>query len=204
MNPDVANRSESAVAMLRRMTQPRVAEEQCEFCSVPIASSHRHLLEVGKRHILCVCDPCALRFEAVVGGRFKLIPRNVRRLSDFRLEDRQWDDFALPIDLAFLYNDTPGAKMTFLYPSPAGAVESLLPARNWKELEAENPVLAEMQSDVEALLMNRVGGAREYFIIPIDVCYQLVGLIRMHWRGLSGGEKVWREVANFFSNLSHA
>ena len=56
-----------------------------------------------------------------------------------------------------------------------------------------NPVLESLEPDVEALLVNRVGHAREasaaeYYIAPIDACYQLVGLIRVHWRGLSGGD----------------
>ena len=56
-------------------------------------------------------------------------------------------------------------------------------------------------ADVEALLVNRVGSAREYFLVPIDECYRLVGLIRIHWRGLSGGSLVWGEIAAFFDDL---
>jgi hypothetical protein len=63
-----------------------------------------------------------------------------------------------------------------------------------------------MGTDVEALLVNRVGRARgfsndEYYIVPIDECYKLVGLIRAHWRGLSGGPEVWEEIAAFFEGL---
>jgi hypothetical protein len=58
---------------------------------------------------------------------------------------------------------------------------------------------------VEALLVNRVGATRgvsaEHYIVPIDECYKLVGLIRIHWHGLSGGTEVWREVGNFFAEL---
>jgi len=28
-----------------------------------------------------------------------------------------------------------------------------------------------------------------------------VGLIRTHWRGLSGGTEVWREIGSFFAAL---
>ena len=35
----------------------------------------------------------------------------------------------------------------------------------------------------------------------IDVCYELVGLIRMHWRGFTGGAEVWRELDKFFDGL---
>jgi hypothetical protein len=48
---------------------------------------------------------------------------------------------------------------------------------------------------------NRVGTKREYYLAPIDVCFELVGLIRVHWRGLAGGESVWGEIDRFFSRL---
>ncbi|HZM03493.1 MAG TPA: DUF5947 family protein [Candidatus Saccharimonadales bacterium] len=201
MSDSATPRSENAVNVLRRIAQPRVVEEQCEFCSVPIAPIHRHLLETAKHKIICACDPCALRFESVVNGRFKLVPRDARLLPNFCLTDGQWDAFALPINLTFFYRDTLAGKMVAMYPSPAGATESLLPADNWKALEADNPALAKMESDVEALLVNRIGAAREYFITPIDMCYELVGLIRMHWRGFTGGEKVWQEIDGFFAAL---
>jgi len=58
-----------------------------------------------------------------------------------------------------------------------------------------------MEPDVEALLVNRLKGAREYYLTPIDKCYELVGLIRANWRGLSGGSEVWKEIAYFFDRL---
>ncbi len=142
-----------------------------------------------------------MRFQAVLGGRFKLIPREARSLPDFRMTEQQWEDFALPINLAFFHRDTVAGKVIAMYPSPAGATESLLPSKNWQQLEADNPALAEMEADVEALLVNRVSGKREYFITPVDVCYELVGLIRKHWRGLSGGETAWQEIGKFFAAL---
>ena len=87
------------------------------------------------------------------------------------------------------------------YPSPAGATESLLDLSAWKEIEATNPALGKMQPDVEALLINRVGQTRDYYIAPIDECYKLVGLIRTSWRGLSGGQQVWKEIEEFFCGL---
>jgi hypothetical protein len=76
---------------------------------------------------------------------------------------------------------------------------------------ALNPVLLKMEPDVEALLINRTGrmghvssggsGAHEYYIAPIDECFRLNGLLRTHWRGLSGGAKVWEEITGFFFEL---
>ena len=189
------------IATLRRLARPPAAEERCEWCSVRLAPAHRHLLEVANRRLICACDGCALRFEGVMGGRFKLIPREARALSGFRLADAQWESLALPINLAFFFQNSAAGKVTALYPSPAGATESLLPLKSWNALLAANPVLAEMEPDVEALLVNRVGSAREYFIAPMDRCYELVGLIRKHWRGFAGGEQVWGEMEKFFGRV---
>jgi hypothetical protein len=35
----------------------------------------------------------------------------------------------------------------------------------------------------------------------MDECYSLVGLIRMNWRGLSGGREVWEKIELFFEEL---
>jgi hypothetical protein len=85
-------------------------------------------------------------------------------------------------------------------------MESLLPLETWNDVEDANAVLKEMDPDVEALLVNRLGPARgftapEYYILPIDECYKLVGLIRARWHGLSGGSEVWQEIGSFFDAL---
>jgi hypothetical protein len=161
-------------------------------------------LELSIGRIICSCDACALRFHDVVDGRFKLIPRKIRSLSQFRLTDYEWDSLALPISLAFFHYSTLHNKMKATYPSPAGATESLLPLDAWQALASNNPVLTDIAPDVEALLVNRVDPRREYYIVPIDVCFELVGVIRLHWKGLSGGDLVWKEIANFFDRLRKA
>jgi len=178
--------------------------EHCELCSVRLASTHRHLLEMATRRIVCACDPCALRFENVLQGKFKLIPRDARPLPDFKMTDAEWEGLSLPISLAFFFYDTANNKMAAYYPSPAGATESLLPLTAWETLVATNPVLRQLQPDVETLLVNRTNDSREYFIAPIDLCFELVGLIRVHWRGLSGGEEVWRAINGFFNRLKES
>jgi hypothetical protein len=49
--------------------------------------------------------------------------------------------------------------------------------------------------------VNRARGARRQWIVPIDECFALVGLIRTRWTGLTGGKAVWRDIATFFDDL---
>jgi hypothetical protein len=195
--------SSSSFAALRRFAKApqQPVLERCELCNLVLPPVHRHLLDTATRQVACSCDPCALLFQNAVGAKFKLIPRDARSLPDFQMTDGDWESLALPIDLAFFFYSTPSEKMTAMYPSPAGPTESLLPLTSWEALVRQNPVLQNMEVDVEALLLNRAGAAREYFLAPIDKCYELVGTIRMHWRGLSGGDDVWREIENFFAKL---
>ncbi len=156
--------------------------------------------------MLCACTACALLFGGRSDAKFKLVPREVRRLVDFHMTDAEWDGLLIPINLAFFVLSAADSRVSALYPSPAGATESLLPLETWSSIVQANPVLSQLRPEVEALLVNRVGHAREasraeYYIAPIDECFRLVGLIRVHWRGLSGGEEVWREIGNFFGEL---
>jgi Family of unknown function (DUF5947) len=175
--------------------------ERCELCSTLIPPEHRHLLELPAHQIVCACNPCALRFQNVIEGRFNLIPRDARSLPEFSITDSDWENFALPINLAFFFYSTAQMKMMAYYPSPAGATESLLPLSAWEGLANQNPALQKMKAEVEALLVNRTNKSRDYFIAPIDKCFELVGTIRMHWRGLSGGQEVWEKIDDFFQRL---
>src|ERR671916_709547 len=203
----------STFSSLRRFAQeeaekaPKAAaeapQEHCDLCSEPIPPEHRHLLEVSTREMMCACRPCSILFdsEAASEGKYRLMPDRRLFLEDFEMSDVQWESLRVPVDMAFFFYSTPAERVVAFYPSPMGPTESLLKLNTWEELEASNPVLKEMERDVEALLVNRVRGAREHFLIPIDECYSLVGLIRMRWRGLSGGREVWEEIGRFFEEL---
>jgi hypothetical protein len=179
------------------------AQEYCDLCGEPIPSEHRHLLEVSTREIMCVCRPCSILFdsEAASEGKYRLVPDRHLFLENFEMSDVQWESLRIPVDMAFFFYSTPAERVAAFYPSPLGPTESLLKLNAWEELERYNPVLQGMERDVEALLVNRVKGAREHFLVPIDECYSLVGLIRMHWRGLSGGREVWDKISRFFEQL---
>jgi hypothetical protein len=59
-----------------------------------------------------------------------------------------------------------------------------------------------MQPDVEALLVRgHTDGRFETFVVSIEVCYRLVGQVRLHWKGFHGGDRAWREIDTFFAGL---
>jgi hypothetical protein len=199
--------SAAAFEFLRQFARRRAPVERCEMCSTPLAPEHQHLLEPVNRKIVCSCDACSILFYAQGATKYKRVPRRIRFLADFQLTDAQWNGLMMPINMAFFFKSSPQeGRVIAMYPSPAGATESLLTLDTWDEIAAHNPVLNDMEADVEALLVNRIGHSRgfsdpEYFIVPIDECYKLVGLIRSHWSGLAGGAEVWRQIAEFFAQL---
>lgn len=196
-----ANEVQTAFEVLRRFVRRRGPEERCDLCSAPLAAEHAHLVEPANRKLLCSCQACALLFSDRQDARYRRVPEEVQFLPDLRLSDAHWEDLHIPINLAFFFHCTPAGRVIAIYPSPAGAMESLLTLEAWQTLVDENPVLRELKPDVEALLVNRVGVARDHYRVPIDHCYKLVWIIRSNWRGLAGGTEVWQAIARFFDGL---
>lgn len=191
---------------LREFIRERGPVEHCELCSLDLVAEHQHLIDPENRKLLCACDACSILFSGQAGARYRRVPRRILALADFRMSDAQWEALMIPINMAFFFYSEPRQKIIALYPSPAGATESLLPLDSWEHVVAANPILKNMEPDVEALLVSRVDrmhdrSSAEYYIVPIDECYKLVGLIRSNWRGFSGGTEVWEQIGRFFATL---
>jgi hypothetical protein len=192
----------SPIARLQRFAKPQAPQKRCDLCGSPIpADDHPHLLDLKSRQLTCSCAPCAILFTNDHAGTHRRVPDRVRLLPDLDISDAVWESLHVPINLAFFYHNAAAAKVIAMYPSPAGAMESLLPIDAWADLTAACPDLREMQSDVEALLVNRIARRRDALLVPIDACFKLVGIIRTNWRGLSGGTEVWQHVEKFFADL---
>ena len=161
------------------------------------------MVDLSSRQLKCTCRPCSILFDsrAAGGGHFRLVPDRRLSIHDFELDDTRWASLRIPVEMAFFFHNTQVDRVVAFYPSPAGATESLLELEAWLELEAANPILSELDPDVEALLVSRARGAREHWLVPIDDCYDLVGLMRLRWKGLSGGQEVWEEIEHFFERL---
>jgi hypothetical protein len=190
-------------ALARQAPPVPEPDERCDLCGAPIPARHRHLLALSSRQLVCACRPCALLFDrgGAGNGRYRLVPERRLRLGDFAMSDLVWEELRIPVDMAFFVHSTAAGRVVALYPGPMGPAESQLELAAWRELEAANPILGDLEPDVEALLVHRARGARRYWLVPVDDCYELVGLIRTRWRGLSGGREVWQEIERFFEDL---
>jgi hypothetical protein len=187
--------------LARREAVAAEAVERCDLCGAPVEAEHRHVLDLATREIACACRPCSLLFDRRGAGGRRLIPQRRLRLVDFALDDAAWDELRIPVDMAFFFFSSAAGRVVAFYPGPMGATESLLGLEAWEALERANPVLGEMEPDVEALLVNRARGARGCWLVPLDDCYRLVAVIRTGWKGLTGGREVWEQIGGFFAEL---
>jgi hypothetical protein len=179
-----------------------VDTEACDLCGVGIPDDHRHLLQLTERRIVCSCEACwAMRAGE---GDYRPVGNRTLWLPDLEMPDDVWASFQIPIGLAFFMQSTVTACVVALYPSPAGATESELHFESWNRLLDRNPVLVDLEPDVEGLIVNRMSDPPQYLIAPIDRCYELTGTIKAAWEGISGGSAVEQAVDGFFARLRAA
>jgi hypothetical protein len=179
---------------------PRVPpQERCDLCHTTIPDDHRPLIHLEERRIVCACEAC----WALHSGDAVYRPTGMRTvwLEHFSCDAETWGLFQIPIGLAFFMRSSQTGGVVAFYPSPAGATESELSLDAWDQLVASNPVLAELDPDAEALVVNRLVEPHQHVIAPIDDCYALVGLIKSRWEGISGGSALEEAVPAFFESM---
>jgi len=199
-------RSGTPLASLMRVTQTRPAPivgERCEMCAEPIADTHSHVVGLETRALMCTCRPCYLLFsDQDAHLKYRSVPERYLSFPDLALDARAWDELQIPVGLAFLFRNSVLGRMIAFYPSPAGATESELPLDVWDRIVEHSPQLAVLRPDVEALLVRRSDGPDgSCHLVPIDTCYELVGRLRMLWRGFDGGIEAHEAMDQFFARV---
>jgi len=201
MSTVLDRQSGRGLAALRRLAAARRKPECCELCAAQLGQEHQHLVDRESRRLLCSCDACAILFDHSTATRYRRVPRDVRDLSRIEIDEVLWNSLGIPVGLVFLFRSSVTNSVLAVYPSPGGPTETSVADEAWSEIAALDPALKALSDDVEALLANRTGGARRYYIVPIDECYKLTGIIRRYWTGLSGGDELWEQARRFFERL---
>ncbi|SDX91502.1 hypothetical protein SAMN05661080_01704 [Modestobacter sp. DSM 44400] len=199
-------RSGVPLAALRRIARNRpapVVGERCEMCAESIAATHSHVVNLDSRALMCTCRACYLLFtDQDAHLRYRAVPERYLRFPGLPLDARAWDELQIPVGLAFLFQNSVQRRTIAFYPSPAGATESDLPLDAWDRIVEHNPELGVLRPDVEALLVRRDDGTSgSCYLVPIDACYELVGRLRMLWRGFDGGSEVHEAMDAFFAQV---
>lgn len=179
--------------------------EVCELCGRPTGAEHGHVVDLTNRSLLCACRPCYLLFTRPdAGGRFTAVPQRYAHDPDHPISRAEWDALGIPVGSVFFLSGDSGTHA--FYPSPAGATECQLDLAALAALTHEHPLLAAAQPDVEAVLVHCAdgdegGGAVEAFLVPIDACYELVGTVRLLWRGFDGGQEAKDAIEAHYARL---
>lgn len=182
--------------------------ERCGLCDTPVEDDHhRHIVDRRDHRLVCACQACYLLFTGEWnGGRYKAVPQ--RYLSDplHPITAAAWESLQVPVGMAFFIRGMAGQQVAAFYPSPAGATECLLDLTAWNRLAEDLPLLSAAEPEVEAILVRRTGGragdAVQGYLVPVDVCYELVGAMRTNWRGFDGGAEAKELIDAFFDTVA--
>ena len=173
--------------------------ERCEMCQTILDGWHGHLVDMDKRSIACACRACYLLFthEGAAGGRYKAVPERICHDPARPLAGADWNELQIPVAMAFFFYNSALGRVVAGYPSPGGVTECELDLEAWDRLAAEYPLLGELTPDTEAIFVHK----DEVFLIPIDMCYSLVGELRMYWQGFDGGAEAREALEKFLAGL---
>ena len=192
-----------ALASQYQAAPQAAAAEKCEFCAAEVAAEHGHVADLETATLICACRACYLLFtHGQAGrGRYKSVPDRYARDPGRVMTVAEWDGLEIPVGLAFFLRSSEQGQLSGFYPSPAGVTECILDLQEWDRLAAAYPLLAAPAPDVEAALICRTDSGVEYFLVPIDACYELAGRMRLHWRGFDGGAEARASIAEFLDNV---
>lgn len=174
------------------------------MCAAEIPAEHGHIADLEGASLLCACRACYLLFTqpSAGRGRYRAVPDRCLTDPEHVMAPAEWDQLEIPVGLAFfLRTSRDGGGLTGFYPSPAGVTECILDLHLWEQLVADYPLLGAPDVDVEAALISRSGDGVEYFLVPIDACYELAGRMRLYWHGFDGGTEARASIAAFLASL---
>ena len=136
------------------------------------------------------------------------MPDRYVSFPDFALTSTQWDALQIPVGVAFFFmNSTiePGRRVL---PEPGrrdgvAAVARLVGRDRRRQSRIWRPA-ARRRGVPGAQRRPTIGCATEQpecYLVPIDVCYELVGELRRLWKGFDGGTEAHAALDAFFDRV---
>jgi hypothetical protein len=193
--------------LLRRTGAPEtsLAQRRCQMCGEWLGEIHPHLWEVEARRMICSCRRCDLRFERTLSQRYRRLRPHVQALPALQLDGGIWHALAGPaldspggaVELAFFFRVSLTGVVKVGRPGRFGVDEEVVDQEAWATLTDRNPILNDLESDVEALLVSRLGLEAEHYRVSIDHGYRLLALVRGDW----AGSRVPTAVREYFTAL---
>ena len=212
--PLAAARPRTARAAARRCSACRPAvqpsapaqpsAEKCELCATEVPAEHGHVADLERCDpgvhvpgLLPAVHPARARAAAATGR----CPTGTWPIPAAALGAAEWDALQIPVGLAFFLPQLdlgPGRRL--LSEPGRGHRVRARPGRVGSGWPRSTRCSARRTPDVEAALICRTDSGVEYFLVPIDVCYELVGRMRLHWRGFDGGAEARASIADFLGH----
>lgn len=189
---------------LRELEATRAAAEHCEMCASPLAGAQqRHLLDLVHHTFLSICNACALAFgpRGANAGTYRLVPTRHLALLDFQDTGALWAGSEQAEKIAYVLRSSEAGRVLVLSLDPAGVRESLFDLECWRMLLNANPLLDSLEPDVEALLINRIERLPASYIVPIDTCSRLLGLLERCQQSQEGDQAIWKVAGAFFADI---
>ena len=176
----------------------------------PIADEHQHVVDLESRSLMCTCRPCYLLFtDEQAELRYRAVPDRYLSFPGFVLGQARLGRAADPGRAGVpvpQHGAGPGRRVL---PEPGrrhrvrAAAGGVGPHRGGQPRRC-----ALLLPDVEALLVRgdrpRADADFSCHLVPIDACYELVGRMRMTWRGFDGGQEARAAIDEFFAMVERA
>ncbi|MBB2941033.1 hypothetical protein FB565_000737 [Actinoplanes lutulentus] len=164
---------------------------RCGVCATRTSTGGLHLVDLAQRSLVRGCADCHQN-----PGELRPVPDRYLELPGEVTAQETWDDLHVPAGLAFVWRADD--RLLVCGPAPDRAVEHDLPVTVWERMIKRHPAFATLRPGVEALIIRRAGA----FLVPIDACYELAGLLRTSWRGFDGARDTRGSLTMFFAKLS--
>jgi hypothetical protein len=195
----------SALSALRPLVlsaRRRASAQVCDICAAPLLGDHQHVVDFDAQRLCCACEACAVSFDGYGTRRHRTVPARVRTDPELVLGDEELAALGVPVGLFFLYYCSRTARWAGFFPGPAGPTEAELCQDACAALVCRSQLVQSLAPDVEALLVrHRPHHPSEAFAVPIDACYRLTALLRLHYRGFDGGDEARHVLDEFFGDL---